>query len=69
MSELICAPLTLVKDAQGDLLRGLQVVETATGIPTAMLGNTIEGMFYVQPDSVYITHNAFSEQGHGYIDA
>lgn len=29
-------------DAKGDLLRGLQVVETATGIPTAMLGNTIE---------------------------
>ncbi|KAI0094784.1 methylmalonate-semialdehyde dehydrogenase [Irpex rosettiformis] len=29
-------------DAQGDLLRGLQVVETATGIPTALLGNHIE---------------------------
>lgn len=29
-------------DAQGDLLRGLQVVETASGIPTALLGNTIE---------------------------
>ncbi|KAI0652283.1 methylmalonate-semialdehyde dehydrogenase [Trametes meyenii] len=29
-------------DAQGDLLRGLQVVETATGIPTALLGQTIE---------------------------
>ncbi|KAH8099427.1 methylmalonate-semialdehyde dehydrogenase [Cristinia sonorae] len=29
-------------DAQGDLLRGLQVVETATGIPTALLGSAIE---------------------------
>ncbi|KAI0721219.1 methylmalonate-semialdehyde dehydrogenase [Cerioporus squamosus] len=29
-------------DAQGDLLRGLQVVETATNIPTALLGDTIE---------------------------
>ncbi|KAJ3541972.1 hypothetical protein NM688_g6021 [Phlebia brevispora] len=29
-------------DAHGDLLRGLQVVETACGIPTALLGNTIE---------------------------
>ncbi|CAL1695541.1 unnamed protein product [Somion occarium] len=29
-------------DAQGDLLRGLQVVETASGIPTALLGNHIE---------------------------
>lgn len=31
-------------DAQGDLLRGLQVVETATNIPTALLGDTIEGL-------------------------
>jgi len=29
-------------DAQGDLLRGLQVVETACGIPAALLGDTIE---------------------------
>ncbi|RDX52025.1 methylmalonate-semialdehyde dehydrogenase [Lentinus brumalis] len=29
-------------DAQGDLLRGLQVVESATNIPTALLGDTIE---------------------------
>ncbi|KAI0348521.1 methylmalonate-semialdehyde dehydrogenase [Trametopsis cervina] len=29
-------------DAQGDLLRGLQVVETATNIPSALLGNHIE---------------------------
>ncbi|TBU48218.1 methylmalonate-semialdehyde dehydrogenase [Dichomitus squalens] len=29
-------------DAQGDLLRGLQVVETMAGIPTALLGDTIE---------------------------
>ncbi|KAI0830727.1 methylmalonate-semialdehyde dehydrogenase [Trametes gibbosa] len=29
-------------DAQGDLLRGLQVVETAAGIPSALLGQTIE---------------------------
>ena len=37
----------LNSDAQGDLLRGLQVVETAAGIPTALLGNNIEGMSYV----------------------
>ncbi|KAF7800050.1 hypothetical protein EIP86_011293 [Pleurotus ostreatoroseus] len=29
-------------DAQGDLLRGLQVVETACNIPTALLGNNLE---------------------------
>ncbi|OBZ78885.1 Methylmalonate-semialdehyde dehydrogenase [acylating], mitochondrial [Grifola frondosa] len=29
-------------DAQGDLLRGLQVVESACGIPSALLGDTIE---------------------------
>ncbi|KAH9944029.1 methylmalonate-semialdehyde dehydrogenase [Epithele typhae] len=29
-------------DAQGDLLRGLQVVETACNIPTALLGDTSE---------------------------
>lgn len=29
-------------DAQGDLLRGLQVVESASGIPTALLGDHIE---------------------------
>ncbi|KAK7694789.1 hypothetical protein QCA50_001977 [Cerrena zonata] len=29
-------------DAQGDLLRGLQVVESASGIPTALLGDNIE---------------------------
>lgn len=39
-----CAdPCTRSSDAQGDLLRGLQVVETATNIPTALLGDTIEG--------------------------
>lgn len=31
-------------DAQGDLLRGLQVVESAAGIPSALLGNAIEGI-------------------------
>jgi hypothetical protein len=30
-------------DAHGDVLRGLQVVETACGIPTALLGDKIEG--------------------------
>ncbi|PIL31560.1 hypothetical protein GSI_06262 [Ganoderma sinense ZZ0214-1] len=35
-------------DAQGDLLRGLQVVETATNIPTALLGDTIEGTWIPQ---------------------
>ena len=29
-------------DAQGDLLRGLQVVETACGIPTAVMGDVLE---------------------------
>lgn len=38
----------LASDAQGDLLRGLQVVETACNIPTALLGDTIEGMPMVQ---------------------
>ncbi|KAH9937058.1 methylmalonate-semialdehyde dehydrogenase [Fomitopsis serialis] len=31
-----------IADAHGDLLRGLQVVETTTNVPTAMLGDTIE---------------------------
>ncbi|GBE78255.1 methylmalonate-semialdehyde dehydrogenase [Sparassis latifolia] len=31
-----------IADAQGDLLRGLQVVESASGIATALLGDTIE---------------------------
>lgn len=34
-----------VADAHGDLLRGLQVVETTANIPTALLGDTIEGTF------------------------
>ncbi|KZT05987.1 methylmalonate-semialdehyde dehydrogenase [Laetiporus sulphureus 93-53] len=29
-------------DARGDLLRGLQVVETTTNVPTALLGDTLE---------------------------
>ena len=37
--------LKAIPDAQGDLLRGLQVVESASGIPTALLGDHIEGMF------------------------
>jgi len=30
-------------DAQGDLLRGLQVVETAAAATTTLLGDKIEG--------------------------
>jgi len=30
-------------DAHGDLLRGLQVVETAAGITSTLLGDKIEG--------------------------
>lgn len=30
-------------DAQGDLLRGLQVVETAAAVTTTLLGDKIEG--------------------------
>ena len=37
--------LKATPDAQGDLLRGLQVVESASGIPTALLGDHIEGMY------------------------
>ena len=35
--------LTLWVDAHGDLLRGLQVVETAAGITSTLLGDKIEG--------------------------
>lgn len=35
----------MLLDAQGDLLRGLQVVESASGIPTALLGDHIEGTY------------------------
>ena len=31
------------QDAHGDILRGLQVVETAAGIPTSMMGQKLEG--------------------------
>ncbi|KIP11418.1 hypothetical protein PHLGIDRAFT_83453 [Phlebiopsis gigantea 11061_1 CR5-6] len=46
-SDAIAASIVLEQgktyaDAQGDLLRGQQVVETAMGIPTALLGDTIE---------------------------
>lgn len=32
-------------DAHGDLLRGLQVVETAAGITSTLLGDKIEGSY------------------------
>ena len=53
-------------DAQGDLLRGLQVVESATGIPSTLLGNAIEGMLTCVRLSIRILITAHSEQGHGY---
>jgi malonate-semialdehyde dehydrogenase (acetylating)/methylmalonate-semialdehyde dehydrogenase len=37
-------PLTFFADAHGDLLRGLQVVETSIGITSTLLGDKIEGM-------------------------
>lgn len=36
--------LVLMKDAHGDVLRGLQVVETAIGITSTLLGDKIEGL-------------------------
>ena len=39
-----CICLT-TSDAHGDLARGLQVVETAANIPTALLGDTLEGVW------------------------
>lgn len=36
-------PLTYLIDAHGDLLRGLQVVETAVGITSTLLGEKLEG--------------------------
>ncbi|OCH96039.1 methylmalonate-semialdehyde dehydrogenase [Obba rivulosa] len=46
-SDVIASSIVLEQgktfaDAQGDLLRGLQVVETACGIPAALMGDTIE---------------------------
>lgn len=32
-----------ITDAQGDLLRGLQVVETAIGITSTLMGDKLEG--------------------------
>lgn len=34
----------IILDAHGDLLRGLQVVETAAGITSALMGDKIEGI-------------------------
>lgn len=33
-------------DAHGDLLRGLQVVETAAGITSTLMGDKIEGTYH-----------------------
>lgn len=41
-------------DAQGDLLRGLQVVETATGIPTSLLGSNIEGIIILRVELLHL---------------
>ncbi|KAH9950444.1 methylmalonate-semialdehyde dehydrogenase [Amylocystis lapponica] len=41
-SSIVLEQGKTVPDAHGDLLRGLQVVETACGIPTALLGETLE---------------------------
>ena len=35
-----------ILDAHGDLLRGLQVVETAAGITSTLMGDKIEGIYY-----------------------
>jgi malonate-semialdehyde dehydrogenase (acetylating)/methylmalonate-semialdehyde dehydrogenase len=35
-----------ILDAHGDLLRGLQVVETAVGITSTLMGDKIEGIFH-----------------------
>lgn len=36
-------------DAHGDITRGLQVVEHATGAPSLLLGEKIEGSFLSRP--------------------
>lgn len=55
----------LLLDAHGDLLRGLQVVETAVGITSTLLGEKIEGAY--RPDPwFYCTHFTRSQQGHGH---
>jgi len=40
-------PTELCADAQGDVHRGLQVVETAIGVTSNMLGDHIEGWYLV----------------------
>lgn len=44
---------TVFTDAHGDLLRGLQVVETAASATTTLLGDKIEGVFRI-PRSSYL---------------
>lgn len=41
-----CAFSSIRLDAQGDLLRGLQVVETAVGITSTLLGDKLEGAYH-----------------------
>lgn len=55
-------------DAQGDLLRGLQVVETACGIPAALLGNNIEGNLSLLGERTR-SNACHSEQRHGHLHA
>lgn len=54
-------------DAHGDVLRGLQVIETACGITSTLLGEKIEGLksLNVPVDVTYMSIPS-SEQGHGY---
>jgi len=55
-------------DAHGDLLRGLQVVETSIGITSTLLGDKIEGIITSSMcDFMFSAHPCIpSEQGHGY---
>jgi malonate-semialdehyde dehydrogenase (acetylating)/methylmalonate-semialdehyde dehydrogenase len=41
--------LTAAVDAHGDILRGLQVVESACSLPTSIMGSKLEGRPSVRP--------------------
>jgi len=49
-----------ILDAHGDLLRGLQVVETAAGITSTLMGDKIEGIYQVLLSIVLIATNTHS---------
>jgi hypothetical protein len=60
--------LTFLVDAHGDLLRGLQVVETSIGITSTLLGDKIEGIIisFVFDETSLAHAYINSQQGHGH---